>query len=106
METSCGESDIQHKMELKESIKTQKEFIDKLEKLKETIDKIHIELLSTKHALFGVDGENGLRSRVNHLGSTVDGLKKFMWVTIGIGMVANFLGFVGIMYIVTGHGIR
>jgi len=67
--------------------RTQSEVIDTIEQMqnqKTLVDKLSF-------TLFGVDGNNGLRGNVKQLLESVETLKRFVFIGIGIAIAANFI---------------
>lgn len=49
------------------------------------------EARKVQHVVIGVDGENGLRSRIRAVEGELNSLKKFVWVGIGIATLAGMV---------------
>jgi hypothetical protein len=49
------------------------------------------EARKVQHVVIGVDGENGLRSRIRVVEGELNSLKKFVWVGIGIATLAGMV---------------
>lgn len=58
---------------------------------KKMLDEIENQLLTNKHALFGVSGTNGINGDVKILKANMATQQKFMWVLIGMAVVVNIL---------------